>query len=285
MNGVLAALLAGLGVAALALPAPSATRRQAPLGTRTRRWARQAGLGDTTVAELVVSGVGALVVGAGVGWVLFGGVVAPVVAGVLAIGAPAAAIRRRRQRRRDDAAAAWPHLLEEARLNATTLGRSIPRALFDTASSAPPALAGPLSAAERTWMVTGDFARALDVLRDEAADATADVVAETLLVADDVGTGDVGARLGSLAHDRQVDARHRSDARARQAGARFARWFVLVVPLGMALVGLTIGDGRAAYGTSGGQATVAAALVALASCWWWSGRLMRLPDDDRVIGR
>jgi tight adherence protein B len=64
---------------------------------------------------------------------------------------------------------------------------------------------------------------------------------------------------------------------------RFARRFVLLVPLGMAAAGLTIGTGRQAYATAGGQLAVAGALGAVAACWWWSGRLMRLPGLPRVF--
>ncbi len=65
---------------------------------------------------------------------------------------------------------------------------------------------------------------------------------------------------------------------------RFARRFVLVVPVGMALAGLSIGDGRAAYRTPAGQLAVAAGLCAVAACWAWAGRLLRLPEERRVFG-
>ena len=64
---------------------------------------------------------------------------------------------------------------------------------------------------------------------------------------------------------------------------RFARRFVLIVPLGMALAGMSIGTGRAAYQTPLGQAAVALGLVAVVACWLWAGRLMRLPEEERVF--
>ena len=65
--------------------------------------------------------------------------------------------------------------------------------------------------------------------------------------------------------------------------SRFARRFVLLVPLGMALAGLAIGDGRSAYETPGGQLAVAVGLAAILGCWIWAGRLMRLPEHERVF--
>ena len=75
----------------------------------------------------------------------------------------------------------------------------------------------------------------------------------------------------------------RKDAEAKQAGVRFARRFVLFVPFGMALAGLSIGDGRAAYESSGGQVGVVMALAMVLGCWLWSGRIMRLPEEERVF--
>jgi tight adherence protein B len=66
---------------------------------------------------------------------------------------------------------------------------------------------------------------------------------------------------------------------------RFARRFVLIVPVGMGLVGLSIGDGRDAYRTSAGQLAVVAGIAVVVGCWVWAGAIMRLPDDERVFDR
>jgi len=72
---------------------------------------------------------------------------------------------------------------------------------------------------------------------------------------------------------------------ADRAGVRFARRFVLLVPLGMALVGMSIGNGRAAYATPWGQVMVAVGLLVIVACWAWAGRLLRLPEEERVFDR
>jgi tight adherence protein B len=108
-------------------------------------------------------------------------------------------------------------------------------------------------------------------------------VCETLLVAHEVGGTDLDRRLAALAEDRVQDLQGRKDARARQAGVRFARRFVLLVPLGMTLAGLSIGNGRAAYQTPLGQLAVVAGLLMTVACWAWAGRLLRLPEEERVF--
>jgi tight adherence protein B len=55
------------------------------------------------------------------------------------------------------------------------------------------------------------------------------------------------------------------------------------VPVGMALVGLAIGDGRASYATATAQLMILGAFGLIALCWIWAGYLMRLPEEERVF--
>ena len=121
------------------------------------------------------------------------------------------------------------------------------------------------------------------MLKARLADATGDAACETLLVAHQIGGSDVDRRLAALVEDRIQDLQGRKDAESKQAGVRFARRFVLIVPVGMAVCGLSIGNGRAAYQTAVGQAAVAVAVVLLIACWLWAGRIMRLPEEERVF--
>ncbi len=106
-----------------------------------------------------------------------------------------------------------------------------------------------------------------------------------MLIAHELGGTDVDRRLADLAEDRREDARYRKDARARQAGVRFARRFVLLVPLGMAAAGLSVGNGRSAYQTPFGQLAVLIALAMIVACWLWAGQMLRLPEEERVFVR
>ena len=291
-GGLLLALLAGYGVfliyTAVAFGwrgvgvAPSATK------TATRRdrrgeWLAQAGLSDVRLSELAAVAIVLFIVGSGLAYALFGGVTAPVVAGVFAASFPVAAARARRAKRRAAAREAWPRMIEELRLLATSVGRSVPQALFDVGRRGPEEMRPAFLAAQREWLISTDFERTLSVLKTQLADATADAVLETLLIAHEMGGSDIDRRLNALVEDRIQDLQGRKDAAAKQAGARFARAFVIVVPVGMALVGLSIGDGRAAYATSTGQAAVVAGMAMIGVCWFWAGQLMRLPEEERVF--
>lgn len=290
--GLVLALVAGYGVFLVYTAAVLGWRGLGPgpgvaAGTarpqRLRQWMVQAGLADVGLSELVAVAAVLFVVGAGLAFALFGGVAAPLVAGVFVGSLPVAAARSRRRRRLEQAREAWPRLIEEIRLQTTSMGRSVPQALFDVGRRGPEELRPAFEAAQREWLISTDFERSLNVLKARLADATADAVCETLLVAHEVGGSQIDRRLGALIEDRIQDLQGRKDARAKQAGARFARWFVVVVPLGMALVGLSIGTGRDAYATGFGQGAVVVGLALIVVCWLWAGRIMRLPEADRVF--
>lgn len=243
----------------------------------------QAGLDRIGVGEFAAVSLVLFVLGAGLAWLVFGGVVAPVGAGLAAAASPVGAALSRRNARREQAREAWPRMLEELRLQVVSLGRSVPQALFTVGARGPAELRPAFEAARREWVMSTDFDRTLDVLRRRLADATADAVCETLLIAHEVGGTDVDRRLRALVEDRIADLEGRKDARAEQAAARFARSFVLVVPLGMALVGLTIGSGRSAYETPMGQLAVLVAFGLIGACWVWASRMLRLPREERVF--
>lgn len=290
MIALLVAAAAGAGAYLLVtsvLGQPPQARRVAhgrpSLRSRSRDWLTQAGLVEVRPVEFVAITGLLFVTAAAAGYGLFGTALPALVVGGAAAAAPAGVHRSRRTARLATAQQAWPRLIGEVRLRATTLGRSLPQALFEAGEHAPDELRPAFTAAHREWLLSFDFARALDVLKRQLADPTADATCETLLVAHEVGGTDLGPRLEALAEDRQVDADTRKEARARQAGVRFARRFVLLVPAGMAVAGSLIGGGRAAYGTPTGQLAVLAALAMVAGCWLWSGRYLRLPSSRRVF--
>jgi len=271
----------GLGFGPVSEPvrAARANRARAQFG----EWMIQAGLDEVRPAEFLTVMAALFVVGSGLAFALFGGALPAVVAGVFAATFPIASYRTRRDKRRAEARESWPRMIEEIRLLTGSLGRSIPQALLEVGRRGPAELQAAFAAAEREWLISTDFARTTAVLKARLADPTADAACETLLVAHEVGGSDVERRLGALIEDRIQDLQGRKDARAKQAGVRFARRFVLVVPLGMALAGLSIGTGRIAYQTALGQSLVGAGLLVVVSCWMWAGRLMQLPEEERVF--
>ncbi len=247
------------------------------------RWLAQAGLEDVAPREFVAVSATIAAVGGLLAFALLGTLLPAVLVGIAAGAGPGVGHRSRRRHRREVAQEAWPRIIEEIRILTGAVGRSIPQALFEAGRRAPVELRGAFATAHREWLLTTDFTRTLAVLKERLADPTADAACETLLVAHEVGGADLDRRLEALADDRMIDLQGRRDARAQQAGVRFARRFVLVVPLGMGMVGMSVGDGRSAYQTPQAQAVVLMAFLLILGCWAWAGRILQLPAEDRVF--
>ena len=300
MTALLASALAAAGVAlilsAVAIRsngssgdshAPGTAVRPSPVDRddgRLHMWMLRNGLDSVSPRRFISVSALIGVLCAGTVVVLSGSLMVAAVLAALAAGFPAALWRHRARTVRRVAAASWPRLLEELRVRVGALGRPIPQALIEVGLRGPEELRPAFLAASREWSLTTDFARTVAVLKARLADSTADSVCETLLVAHEVG-GDIDARLAALAEDRRVDQRDRQEADARQAGAKVARWFVVIVPAGMAFAGLSLGDGAESFESAGAQSAAVLAIVMIAACWWWASRIMRLPDERRVFDR
>ncbi|MFZ6003794.1 MAG: type II secretion system F family protein [Actinomycetota bacterium] len=290
MTGLLLAALAGAGVHLLftSLVLGQRNLRSARITdlrrqARGRDWLVQAGLAEVAMGQLAAVIATLMLLGGLSAFAVFGGLLPAVVTAMFAGSFPLASYRSRRKAQRAAAMDAWPRLLEELRILTSSLGRSVPQALFEVGRRAPDEMRPAFESAQREWLLSTDFARTIRVLKAGLADPTADAACETLLVAHEVGGTDLDRRLEALIDDRIQDTQGRKDARAKQAGARFARRFVLIVPAGMALAGMSVGTGRAAYQTTSGQALVVVAILLVISCWIWAGRIMVLPEEQRVF--
>ncbi len=293
MTALVAAMLAALGAhwcySALVMGwrgfglGPSNKTRSKPARRRFDAWLGRVGLLNVDKGQFL-GVVAVLFAAAGLlAHVMFGSVLVAALVGLFAATFPVGAYQVRADTRRQRAQEAWPQMIEEIRVQTGSLGRSIPQALFDVGSRSPAEMRPAFEASLREWRLTTDLQRALSVLKAGLADPTADAACETLLVAHEVGGGDLDRRLEALAEDRRGDIQGRKDARSRQSGARFARLFVIFVPLGMAAAGMSIGNGRDAYRSPTGQLVVIAALLLVMGCWMWAGRVMRLPQPRRVF--
>ncbi len=230
-----------------------------------------------------LSAVAAALTGWAAAWALFGGFAAPALTAACCAVMPARAAADRRRRRAANSRQAWPRLLAEIRIGVTHRNQSIPAALFAAGTSAPADMSPAFSEAARTWALSTDFEASLRVLKRSLADPTADAICETLLAAHQIGGVRLDGRLRALAEAAHSEAAARSDARAKLAGARFARSFVALVPGFMAVIGLSIGRGREAYQAPEGQWLVALSVLAVIGCWLWAGRIMALPLRKRVF--
>lgn len=283
--GPVAAVCAAVGVHLL-VSLPTNRKLSPRLPELAQVWLRQAGVQDVGLGQFIAVEFVVLFVATFAIWAIFGAVIPALFGGIAALTAPLAVYRGRRSRLAEEASDAWPAMLEELRLRVGALGRSVPAALLEVGQSSDIApMRSAFEAAQREWLLSTDFRNVVAILSERLSDPTADVVLQTLLVANEVGGTDLDRRLARLCVDRQTDLRNRREAASRQAGVRFARWFVLIVPAAMGLVGLGIGDGRDAYRSATGQVVGTIAVALIAGCWWWSGAILTIPKAPSLPRR
>jgi tight adherence protein B len=282
MTPMLAAIAAACGTA-LVVTTPRGKLATQSLNTHVLSLLRPSSKDVGQVRQLAGACLVSFIGGAAACFTLFGTFPPALFGGSFAASLPLAVSRQRRRDRLEVAREAWPRMIDELRVLTSSAGRSIPQSILEIGSSAPAELRQAFLEARREWLLTSDLDRMLGALRRQLTDPTCDAVCETLLVAAELGGSDLDQRLTVLAEDRRVDSRNRREARARQAGVRFARRFVLLVPLGMAAAGLTVGSGGAAYRTPLGQLAVLVALAVTIGCWCWAGAMLRLPTEERVF--
>jgi tight adherence protein B len=206
-----------------------------------------------------------------------------VTAAVLGGGGGMRGARRLRQQQNRLLRDVWPQLVDALRVDLTLTQVPLGDAFFAASARLPAPTRQRFVAAERVWRNTVDFPQALHVLARTCDDPFTDVVCESLRTMTLLPPAQMNRRLNDLARDLRTTVQYARDADATLAGARFARRFVVIVPVVMAAVGVWVGEGRAAYQTATGQLVGIVALVVMLGCWWWAGRLLTVPTPPRVF--
>jgi tight adherence protein B len=250
---------------------------------RARDWLAQAGVRGVRPWH-VVALCGALGVPVGLGVLAMSGSVwlglaFACLAGVLPVGV----LRARRLRRSRELREVWPDAIDHL-ASGVRAGLSLPEAVAGLAERGPPPLRAPLARFADDYHATGRFGAALDRLKDELADPTADRVVEALRLAREVGGSELGRTLRILSGFLRDELRVRKELEARQSWVLVAARMAFVTPWVVLLLLATKPEAVAAY-RGGGGAVVLAVGAAMATAGY---RLMlaigRLPSEERVLG-
>jgi len=205
---------------------------------------------------------------------------AALLAAAVAGGAPLMLLRRRVRQRTAARRAAWPDAVDSL-VSGVRAGLALPEAVADLGVRGPEPLRPYFLRFAGEYRATGSFTGALEILREEMSDPTADRVVAALTVAWDVGGTDLGTVLRTLAVLLREDARTRGDIEARQSWTVNAARVSVAAPWVTLALLCTRPEAAAAFGTAmGALALVIAALVSMLAY-----RLMmmigRLPQERR----
>jgi len=195
---------------------------------------------------------------------------------------PVLALRARQRRRSRELQEVWPDAIDHL-VSGVRAGLSLPEAVASLADRGPEVLRVPFARFAGSYHATGRFGAALDALKDELADPTADRVVEALRLAREVGGTELGRTLRTLSCFLRDEYQVRKELEARQTWVVVAARLSFATPWLVLLLLSTKREAVAAYRGPGG-AVVLALGTAMALLGYrlmlWIGRL---PRDERVL--
>lgn len=281
---IAAGLLLGAGLLLVASPwlwprtAPAAPRR--PLLDGMRQRLAQAGLGRVAVGVPLALSV---LTGLAAGAVVLAFAPVPALAlGAAAVGAalPIAVLSARARSLRRALRAAWPDLVDHL-VSGIRAGRPLAEAVGALAEVGPAETRVAFRTFERRALGSGNLASALDGLKSDLADPTADRIVETLKMAREVGGSELPTILRTLAASLRADAAVRSEVEARQSWVRGAARLGVVAPWVVLLLLASRPEAAAAYNSPPGVVLLAVGLAVTVLAYRIMIALGRLPEDRR----
>lgn len=195
---------------------------------------------------------------------------------------PVLALRARRRRRTRELQATWPDAIDNL-ASGVRAGLSLPEAVAGLAERGPEMLRPAFARFAADYHATGRFGAALDGLKEELADATADRVVEALRLAREVGGTELGRTLRTLANFLRDEYRVRKELEARQTWVVVAARMAFATPWLVLLMLSTKREAVAAYRGAGGALVLAVGAAMATAGYRLMLRVGRIPDEERVL--
>jgi len=258
-----------------------ARRRRWP-PPRLTEWLVQAGVADTPPSLLLGFCAGLGLLAGLLVLVLSGSVWIALAFAARAAALPVLVLRARRARRIEELQGVWPDAIDHL-ASGVRAGLALPEAVAALAERGPEPLRDPVARFAEEYHATGRFGTALDRLKDDLADPTADRVVECLRMTREVGGSELGRTLRTLSAFLRDEHRVRRELEARQTWVVVAARLAFATPWLVLLLLSFRPEAAAAYRGSGGAVVigVGAAMAVLGY------RLMlavgRLPREPRVL--
>jgi tight adherence protein B len=277
-----AVLATGLVLLGLGVDGRTGAARRRRWAGRYQDWATQAGVRGVGFGQLLAvcggSGLAAGLAVLALSRSLWLGLAFAGLAGWLPLGA----LRARRRRRLRELREVWPEAIDNL-ASGVRAGLSLPEAVAGLAQRGPETLRPPFARFADDYHATGRFASALDRVKDELADPTADRVVEALRLAREVGGGELGRMLRTLSAFLRDEQRVRKELEARQTWVVVAARMAFATPWAVLLLLATKPEAVAAYRGPGGAVVLAVGGAMTAAGYRLMLAIGRLPTEERVL--
>jgi len=195
---------------------------------------------------------------------------------------PVVALGARRRRRSRELQEVWPDAIDNL-VSGVRAGLSLPEAVAGLADRGPEVLRVPFARFAGSYHATGRFGTALDALKDELADPTADRVIEALRLAREVGGTELGRTLRTLSAFLRDEYQVRKELEARQTWVVVAARLSFATPWLVLLLLSTKREAVAAYRGPGGAVVLAVGAAMALLGYRLMLRIGRIPREERVL--
>lgn len=195
---------------------------------------------------------------------------------------PLGALRARRRRRLRELREVWPDAIDNL-ASGVRAGLSLPEAVAGLAERGPETLRPTFARFADDYHATGRFGSALDRLKEELADPTADRVIEALRLAREVGGSELGRMLRTLSGFLRDEQRVRRELEARQTWVVVAARMAFATPWVVLLLLATKPEAVAAYRGTGGALVLAVGAAMAVAGYRLMLAIGRLPTEERVL--
>ena len=195
---------------------------------------------------------------------------------------PVVALGARQRRRSRELQEVWPDAIDNL-VSGVRAGLSLPEAVAGLADRGPEVLRVPFARFAGSYHATGRFGAALNALKDELADPTADRVIEALRLAREVGGTELGRTLRTLSAFLRDEYQVRKELEARQTWVVVAARLSFATPWLVLLLLSTKREAVAAYRGPGGAVVLAVGAAMALLGYRLMLRIGRIPREERVL--
>lgn len=179
--------------------------------------------------------------------------------------------------RRDELASFWPGYLDQVRAKMLTSSRALSYVFYDESFAGSAFLRELLDQGKREFENSGDLEKSFLTIWRFANNETTNYVCSSLWEVLGGTSSQIEQQLMLISSVLRSRNALEHEANSRLAGVRTARAFIVIIPVGMALAGISFAGATAPFLTKPAILQILIALAILAMCWYWSSRLMSFP--------
>ncbi len=187
--------------------------------------------------------------------------------------------RQVKKRRQSELPSSWPWYLERVRSKMLASSRSVAYVFFEEDVPDFQFLGKLLHEGRREFENSGNLTKSLETVWEMGeGEETTSYVCESLLDTLGSTSSQIENQLAIISSTIRSRNELRQETHSRLAGVRTARTFIVIIPLGMALAGVSFAGSLRPFLSPSSLLQLLAGLAITVLCWYWSSRLMAFPS-------